>query len=335
MLSNRIYRGEIVHKGNAFPGEHAAIIDEALWSEVQHILAANRVDRDTGSGANEPSLLAGLVFDARGERLTPTHAVKKGTRYRYYVSRSLISGTAGEKANHEKGQRIPAITLESIVKGRIHAFLAEPAEVLGAVHELALSATEQRHLIDNATERAATLTQLGTEKIRGFLLAAVSRIQVHAERIELSLNVSGLVRWLAGGSVEQTSTLNGETDHARAILTIPARLKRTGQEMRFVVSGEANEAPADASLTRIMVRAHAIRDRLFQNGNLTVEEVAREEELVPSYVTRLLRLTFLAPDIITSIVAGRQPPELTARKLMADTRMPLDWKEQRIQLGFA
>ncbi len=94
MLSNRIYRGEIVHKGNAFPGEHPAIIDEALWSEVQQILAANRVDRDTGLGAHEPSLLAGLVFDAQGERLTPTHAVKKGTRYRYYVSRSLISGTA-------------------------------------------------------------------------------------------------------------------------------------------------------------------------------------------------------------------------------------------------
>ncbi|MFL5216251.1 MAG: hypothetical protein ACJ8DH_20560, partial [Microvirga sp.] len=69
--------------------------------------------------------------------------------------------------------------------------------------------------------------------------------------------------------------------------------------------------------------------------NLTVEEVAREEDLVPSYVTRLLRLTFLAPDIIATIVAGRQPPELTARKLMADTRMPLDWREQRIQLGFA
>ncbi len=101
MLSNRVYRGEIVHKGNAFPGEHPAIIDEALWSEVQQTLVTNRVDRDTGLGANEPSLLAGLVFDARGERLTPTHAVKKGTRYRYYVSRSLITGTVDEEKQRE------------------------------------------------------------------------------------------------------------------------------------------------------------------------------------------------------------------------------------------
>ena len=102
-----------------------------------------------------------------------------------------------------------------------------------------------------------------------------------------------------------------------------------------MVSGGSKDVPADASLTRIMVRAHAIRDRLFKNDNLTIEEVAREEDLVPSYVTRLLRLTFLAPDIITSILAGRQPPELTANKLMTDTRLPLDWSEQRTRLGFA
>jgi len=246
-----------------------------------------------------------------------------------------LSRIAGEDKNREKGQRIPAISLEAIVKGRLREFLADPAEVLGAIQELASNATEQRHLIDNAAECAATLSESGTEKLRTFFLAVVSRIQVHAETIEIALATSGLMRWLASSSVEQTSTLKGETEHARTVLTIPARLTRTGQEMRFVVSGAAREAPADASLTRIMVRAHAIRDRLFRDGNLTIEEVAREEELVPSYVTRLLRLTFLAPDIVSSIVAGRQPPELTANKLMADTRLPLAWSEQRIQLGFA
>ena len=52
-------------------------------------------------------------------------------------------------------------------------------------------------------------------------------------------------------------------------------------------------------------------------------------------MTRLLRLTFLAPDIVTRILTGRHPPELTARKLMTDTRLPLDWNEQRALLGFA
>ena len=57
--------------------------------------------------------------------------------------------------------------------------------------------------------------------------------------------------------------------------------------------------------------------------------------MVPSYVTRLLRLTYLAPDIVAAIVDGRQPIGLTANRLMANTRLPLEWKDQRELLGFA
>jgi site-specific DNA recombinase len=77
MLQNRIYRGEITHRGNTYPGEHQPIVDEALWNQVQATLAKNRVDRAVGSSAKQPSLLAGLIFDETGERLTPSHAVKK------------------------------------------------------------------------------------------------------------------------------------------------------------------------------------------------------------------------------------------------------------------
>ena len=59
MLQNRIYRGEITHNGNTYPGEHKAIVDEALWHKVQAVLAENRVDRATGAAAKYPSLLAG------------------------------------------------------------------------------------------------------------------------------------------------------------------------------------------------------------------------------------------------------------------------------------
>ncbi len=82
MLQNRIYRGEVTHKGNSYPGEHPAIIDSQLWDEVQELVAKNRVERATGARAKYPSLLGGLVFDMAGERLTPTYSIKKGTRYR-------------------------------------------------------------------------------------------------------------------------------------------------------------------------------------------------------------------------------------------------------------
>ena len=118
MLKNRIYRGEIVHKGKAFPGEHAAIVDEDLWRRVQSRLEENRMERREGDKGLEPSLLAGIVFDASSEPMTPTHAVKKGTRYRYYISRRLITGPASDNS---RGQRVPASNLEALVIGRLRA----------------------------------------------------------------------------------------------------------------------------------------------------------------------------------------------------------------------
>ena len=66
-----------------------------------------------------------------------------------------------------------------------------------------------------------------------------------------------------------------------------------------------------------------------------MHQIADAEDVVPSYVTRLLRLTYLAPDIVTALVEGRQPIELTAKRLMDDTRLPLEWQAQRELLGFA
>src|SRR3954447_19625203 len=103
MLKNRVYRGEITHKGASYPGEHQAIIEEAIFEEVQSTLAANRTERVSRHN-QDLSPLTGLLFDADGERLTPSHALKKGVRYRYYVSQHLITGDK----NEARGMRLPA-----------------------------------------------------------------------------------------------------------------------------------------------------------------------------------------------------------------------------------
>jgi site-specific DNA recombinase len=86
MLQNRTYRGEITHQGTAYPGQHKAILDPELWQIVQDKLTANRREHSLAVGAEAPSLLAGLIGDSDGNRMTPTHATKKVKRYCYYVS---------------------------------------------------------------------------------------------------------------------------------------------------------------------------------------------------------------------------------------------------------
>ena len=105
--------------------------------------------------------------------------------------------------------------------------------------------------------------------------------------------------------------------------------------MKIIVEDGSDPATPNASLVRVLVRAYVIRDQLFQDKSQTLDEIAQSEGMVASYATRLFRLTLLAPDIVSAILGGKQPPELTARKLMDDTRLPLDWNEQRKGLGFA
>ena len=125
-----------------------------------------------------------------------------------------------------------------------------------------------------------------------------------------------------------------EANRPVTMLSIPARLKRTGKEMRIIVGDGSDPATPDTGLVRLLVRANAIRGQLLADRSLTFEDIAKSEGVVPSYATRLFRLTILAPDIVSAILTGKQPPELTARRFMDDTRLPLDWSEQRRRLGF-
>jgi hypothetical protein len=227
MLQNRIYRGEIVHKNQAYPGEHAPIINEELWQEVQTTLAANRVDRTAGRGSHHVSLLAGLIYDAHGEPMTPSHAVKKSVRYRYYVSKHLLSER--HKRATRGGQRIPASQIEALVTDRIRAWLADPIAILNAVQCLGPDAVAQKKLLNEATRHTAAWQDRGAERLRAILRAMVTRVQVHSDRVDVTLDQMGVALWL--NAKDQSQPVNaGRDDRERylTVLTVSARLKRTG-----------------------------------------------------------------------------------------------------------
>ena len=129
----------------------------------------------------------------------------------------------------------------------------------------------------------------------------------------------------------------GSEQDANDILTlnVPARLQRVGREMKMLVENSDNETKADPGLLRIIARAHDLQERVMQTNDLTLHAIASQEHVTPGYVSRLLRLSSLAPDIITAIVNGKNPSQLTAKKLMRlALEIPVDWTAQRKLLGF-
>jgi site-specific DNA recombinase len=145
LLRNRIYLGEIGHKGSWFPGMHAAIIDKALWDKVHEVLARDGHDRssETKVRSRTDALLRGLLYDPTGERMYPTYAMKKDQKYRYYFSKSEAKfGAPGKRYS-----RLPALEIEGAVEAQIRTILSSPESIEAVVRRI----KESGEHIDEAT----------------------------------------------------------------------------------------------------------------------------------------------------------------------------------------
>ena len=155
LLSNPIYTGQIAHKGELHPGQHPALIGDEIWTVVRNQLAANAGDHQRKVKATEPSLLTGLLVDARGERLTPSHAVKKGRRYRYYVSAALITDAGTDRA---QGWRLAAKEIEDAVIRVLANALTSPQSLVERFGAAGMRSDQLRKLLGRAALMAAALS---------------------------------------------------------------------------------------------------------------------------------------------------------------------------------
>ena len=169
------------------------------------------------------------------------------------------------------------------------------------------------------------------------LMTLINRVEIRPDRVEISVLRFRLVELLGTDSIDLAMHRVMPDNEAKDVLTLTVRaqLQRVGREMKMLVENTDDQTPADPGLLRIVARAHDIQARLMQNTELSVPAIASQERVSAAYIYRLLRLPSLAPDIITAIVNGKNPPQLTAKKLMRlTTQIPTDWVEQRKLLGF-
>jgi site-specific DNA recombinase len=327
ILQNRTYRGEIVHKGQSHPGKHQPIIDQLLWDAAQAQLAGNTAERNSGTRTRHPSLLTGMLFDANGNPMTPSHAVKQGTRYRYYVSRPLITKDQTESS---AGLRIPAPEIEQLVASRVRQWLLDPGSIYSATRLLEPSA--QRQLVGRAAQFAKSWPGLPATRQRALLTALIERIDAGTNQIDIHIRPTGLGALLDVAA----AVLPNATDAETQTLSVPVKLRRCGREIRMLVGTDPfARAQPDMRLIKLLIRAHRFNAALVGSDGVPFATLAKQEGVSPSYFTRLVRLSYLAPDITRAILDGRQPPDLTADKLLVHSRLPLAWQEQRNVLGFA
>ena len=162
---------------------------------------------------------------------------------------------------------------------------------------------------------------------------SIDRIDVGADQIDIHLRPTRLAALLDGAATPLPSASDDETQ----TLSVPIRLRRGGRAIRMLIDGTDPFATAkpDARLVKVLIKARRFNAALMSSDGVLFAALANQQGVSPSYFTRLVRLSYLAPDITEAILDGRQPRDLTADKLLGHSRLPLGWHEQRTVLGFA
>ena len=328
VLRNRLYRGEIEHRGEVYQGDHEAIIPENLWKDVQSSLA-DQSHRPRGTGSRAASApLAGLLFDRDGNSMTPTYAVKSGRRYRYYTSAPLVRGNADGK-----GIRVPAPDVEQLVVATIADHLADPLWMAGITGGRELP---QLTKIIKAGKRLSQSigepdSEAGEELQLATILWLIERIEVGHDSVDLAINRAALAEAL---EIAEPDCIANLTDDKEPIeITVPIRLQRCGKQVRLILGEVSSRTRSpDADLVQLVGDGHRWFEDLRSGRAATIAAIAKRDRQQVSHVSRNLSLAFLAPDITEMILAGRQPITLTSERLKAARPLPLDWNEQRILL---
>ena len=323
ILQNRLYRGEVAHKGNVYPGRHEAIVASDLWQIVQDKLEANRSASSLAIGVKAPSLLTGLIFDGDGNRMTPTHANKRGRRYRYYISASLPDCGTGKS----KSMRVPAGEIDGLILDRLHAMISSPREIADALNPLDLTAKQLDLVLKRAADLDCQWLTMPPEEVRALARQMIARVTLSPDRIEVAVGTGQLARALGAVSLDNET---GQT----IVLSIAAKLRRVGRGKRLVI-GEQSRAEINLDLVRLMREAFAARTELLADTTESINVITARLGKSKGRMTSLMRLSYLAPRIVDAILAGRQPMALSVKSLLQLSRdLPLDWARQRAFLRF-
>lgn len=287
LLRNRFYIGEVVYRGATHQGGHPPIVERQLFEAVQVRLTENAIERRARLRGS-PSLLTGRIFDDRGNRMTPSHTQKKGARYRYYVSQAILQQLKGKVG---KVSRVPAAEIEQLVLERLRNSLASAD---AASHGAAIP---DRDLIERRIHSVTVKTK-GLD-VRIFDAAA------------------------------EANGLQSDDAQTRLITlpwTAPSFAAVKGIVHSPSAAATALKPETRDALLKAIAKARRWIDDLRQGRHVSFAEIAQQEGQVERHIRLLAPLAFVSPQIVSAIVEGTAPSNLTVTSLARG--LPYSWAEQ-------
>lgn len=323
LLKNQVYIGKIGHRGETYDGQHSAIISAETWEKVSAQLQANNQGQRRPGRTLARSPLAGLVFDTKGNRYTPTYAVKGGRRYRYYTSQAVI---------HKRTSldRIPAGELEQLVSSRIQKFLASPDELATVFAESGFAETDIRQVIEAAQDLAANWSKLTSAETSEILSRSLVKIVTNGSAVQIQVDLRALSECIEKEDSGCSVAREGQPRAAAHLttLTVPLTVARHRGELRLVLPGpDKLYGNSNSSLLKALVRALQWKRRVVGSEIYSKQQLAREANLNASYVGRILKLAALSPECIGAVVQHGKTFDQQLSEILGT--ISLDWDKQK------
>jgi site-specific DNA recombinase len=261
-----------------------------------------------------------LVVDAQGERLTPSHVVKNGRRYRYYVSAALITEAGTDRA---QGRRIGAREIEEAVVRILIEGLTSPAKLVERFGPTGIASDQIRKMLGRAARLAAALSDSLGERTK-LVRELVEKVVVNDQSLTIKLRCGPLL----GGGVPSSASEDPSDNCVE--LTAAIAFKRRGAEAKLVLPGLAQQndrSRCDPALLKAIARGRTWFEELATGRARSLQELVKRDGISRRYIRSLVGLAFLSPQLVEVILQGRQSVELTATRLI-ELDLPLDWTEQ-------
>lgn len=329
MLKNPLYAGLVVQDGELIPGGHEAIIDRQAWDMTQErhaTLTAGRTKKESSR-----YLLRGFINDENGRRLIADTSNDGPYRKRYYQTqtRELRRGRLLNRV------RVRAPQLEDLVMASIVSFLADPVRVRSSLIEMEEFSVKDRSFTDRCVEASRHARELSRVDWRRFLELLLVDGEVAPTGVRLRLSVATIAE-IIRSKIDLAALPLIARDGSSAVtftIRVNANLTAHTRDFSLPLDHSLQKHPPDRKLVNLLKRAFVAREKVMARRDEPLASIAREMKTTAARLSRILRLTYLAPDIQAAIMDGRQPADLTAHKLTYSP-MPLDWAEQRELFGF-
>ena len=329
VLKNPVYTGFIVHRGEWIKGDFEPLVTREQWDLVQEA----RLQRQNLSNPIRDFLI-GILHDEHGRRMKiQTDGPGRTNTRRYY----RVEAAGWSSKSDFKGVFINADRVEELAKSAVQAFLADRAQLIAAIMAMGEYSDSTARLLTKGHAAARRLAAMDASGTRQFFLAVILRAEATSDELRLHLSCPELLRflqWDGSGSFCRVGLRAGAEAQKVHTIVVGAMLGCGHSIFRLPIkpclSGAYN--PND-HLVGFLRQAAELKSFVLANRTKTVRELAREKRLSESMFGRLLRLSYLAPDIQMAIADGTQPKSVTQYTLLYGP-MPMDWGQQRQLLGF-